>query len=246
MAVLGKGNIVDVAHLLNTDPSRLTQARNGRCPLSPSARAGFERELGVSGEWLRSGDGEIFLDGRSPDEIVEKAIATQLAHGLPRTRGVPVFDSEEAATIVRKEVDGWKTYATRPLMPSMPWLEDSFYICMSDALARKAGCPTGSYVLLRPAEKIFDKWWPECGAQFPALLRVRERQELDIITVISPDCSEEAHAEYRERYNNKVMLIGEGPRAARPYPLKVRGYDAQIRAVGIRIEYDPIGAAGTK
>ncbi len=222
----------------------MTQARNNRAPLSPSAREGFERELGISGEWLRSGRGTVFLAGRSPGAIVEKAIETQVEHGFPRTRGAPVFNSAEVATTVRKEVENWKTYATRSLMPSMPWLDDGFYISMNATLARKAGCPPGSYVLLRPAEKVFFKWWPKCGERFPALLRIRGRQELDIITVISPDCSEGVHAEYLKKYGDRVMLVGDGPRAVRPYPLKVEGHDGQVLAVGIRIEYDPIGVAG--
>ncbi len=243
IAVVVAGGVVDVAKLINTDPSRLVQARNNRMPLSPSARAGFQREFGVREAWLRQGELPVFAPGRPLGAEVERAILVQLAHGAPRTKAVPLFGSAADAIMERPETSKFKKYAARALMPSDADVRDGFFLALDGEDAKRVGCESMVYILFAPAGRFFEKNPPEPGLRFIALLKNRGEQLVRMVGIVNPDVEEETPSRKRRNAPGTMVmqLIGrQVMHQAVVYPRRPREGQLQVMAVGIRAERDTV------
>ncbi len=247
IAVCAAGGVVDIARRIRTDPSRLVQARNNRMPLSPSARAGFQRELRVREKWLRQGELPVFASPRRPgDADVERAILVQLAHGDPRTKAVPLFGSAAEAVMERPEAGNWREYASRAVMPSDVDVGDGFYVALDGEDAKQAGCKPVAYVFFVPADRFFKKNPPQCGMRFIALLRNRGEQLVRMVGIVDPDVEEETPPRKKRGGGDMKVMQLIGPQVmhrAVVYPRRPREGQLQVMAVGIRAERDTVELA---
>jgi len=153
-------------------PGHLVDLKHGRYQIGDRVAGLFQENLGVSTAWLQSGEGKIFVEGRSPGKLVEDAIDRQLELGTPGTGGAPVFGSIKEVQPKGKAGGIWKSYALRGVMPVAASDRRGFYVQIANARdAKIVGCRRNDFALFIRAEVFLRKRKFDDGDEMACILQ---------------------------------------------------------------------------
>jgi hypothetical protein len=233
------------------DRSHLHDVARGRCGMGREVADGLARFLGLNPSWIRDGGEPMFLPGRSPGPLVERAIARQMELGSPMTGGVPVFDAVEDVVLGGASHGPWRERALRGVAAVAAASRKGFFLHVGRKRDADAiGCSAGDFVLFVPTRLYLRRSRLAPGDEFVGLIRLGSNCELcrlgvaGIATALEMRKAKRTGREGREEHDIKeVGADGAEFRFRKSPPRRGSVSGGRVVAIAIRAERDLVRRA---